>query len=365
MVPTAQIRPWSSLTRSTRSASRGDLVRFGVHGVLSWIFHLDGLERTRADLQIEPGNHDTGGREPLEHCSRKVEPSGGCGDASFGLRVDGLVARLVDFGGRPRDVGRQRELAMPGDGIFRAQSVEADDAVAVGKDFQDIDPGVGGDREALPGLQRAARFSHRKPGSVGTRMDQQNFRGGPGGTGADEARVAHPCRVEHQKIARRDQRRQFVEGGVDQGGVTPEDREESAVSRGRAAVPARSGPAEARTRNLQFGDRSGIKDRRLCRWRRNSEPAVGQRRGTTATLGSLEKTLLDQIRLVDILERPRVLSDRHRHGAQTHRTPAELLDDGGENTGIHVVQSELVHVQASRAAAASAAVILPSDLTSA
>ena len=59
----------------------------------------------------------------------------------------------------------------------------------------------------------------------------------------------------------------------------------------------------------------------------------------------LEEALLDEVRLVDFLQRPGILAHRHGDGAQPDRAAAEFLDDGREDPRVHVVEAELVHVE--------------------
>src|SRR6185312_13508857 len=87
------------------------------------------------------------------------------------------------------------------------------------------------------------------------------------------------------------------------------------------------------------------KDRRLAGWGREAEAAIGERRGAAAAGRALEEALLDEVRLVHVLQRTRVLADRHGDGAEPHRPAPELLDYGGEDAGVHVVEAELVHVE--------------------
>src|SRR5918995_5581938 len=91
---------------------------------------------------------------------------------------------------------------------------------------------------------------------------------------------------------------------------------------------------------------SGVKDRSLAAGRREAEAPIRERRRAAASLGALEKSLLNQIWLIYVLECSGILPNRYGYCAKAHRTSAELLDDGAENPGIHVVQPELVHVEA-------------------
>src|SRR5215207_3353085 len=90
---------------------------------------------------------------------------------------------------------------------------------------------------------------------------------------------------------------------------------------------------------------SGVKDRGLPAGRCEAKASLGERRRAAASLGALEKPLLNQVGLVDILECSGILPDRHGYRAETHRSSAQLLDDGAENPRIHVVQPELVDIE--------------------
>ena len=76
-----------------------------------------------------------------------------------------------------------------------------------------------------------------------------------------------------------------------------------------------------------------------------SEVLVGQRRRLAAAGRALEEALLDQERLVDLLDRPGLFAHGRGHGVQTHGTAVEFLDDRSENLVVHLVQSARVDVQ--------------------
>ena len=76
-----------------------------------------------------------------------------------------------------------------------------------------------------------------------------------------------------------------------------------------------------------------------------AEPPVGALRGLAPARGALQKAVLDQKRLVDLLQGSLVLAQRHRQGSQPHRAPAELLDDGAQHARIHLVHPVLVHLE--------------------
>src|SRR5581483_7565058 len=64
--------------------------------------------------------------------------------------------------------------------------------------------------------------------------------------------------------------------------------------------------------------------------RLQAEVQVSVPRDHAASSGAHEKTLLNQKRLDDILERAPLLADGHRETVDSHRAAIELLDDGQE-----------------------------------
>src|SRR3982751_2624420 len=73
--------------------------------------------------------------------------------------------------------------------------------------------------------------------------------------------------------------------------------------------------------------------------------AICLRRGNTPARRTLQKSVLDEERLVDFLERARILADRGGDGADADRPAVELLDDGLEDARVHVVESELIDLE--------------------
>src|SRR5690349_24744990 len=81
------------------------------------------------------------------------------------------------------------------------------------------------------------------------------------------------------------------------------------------------------------------------RWRGGVPKMPIRERGCdAAALGTLKKPVLHEKRLVDLLDRRRVLADRGADVVQAYRTSLELLNDRLEDPGIHVVQAKLVDV---------------------
>src|ERR687884_1323726 len=78
---------------------------------------------------------------------------------------------------------------------------------------------------------------------------------------------------------------------------------------------------------------------------RDAEVRVGKRRGHTATGRALEEAELEQVGLVDVLDRVALLAGRRRDRVQTHRAASELLDDGAQQLVVGGVEATLVHLQ--------------------
>src|SRR5438093_3983093 len=80
-------------------------------------------------------------------------------------------------------------------------------------------------------------------------------------------------------------------------------------------------------------------------WWDKSKVTVGCGRGDAAARRTSEKALLHQERLVDLLERPRILTDRRGDRLHADGSALEHLDDRLEDAGVHVVEPELVYVE--------------------
>src|SRR5690349_13674786 len=89
-------------------------------------------------------------------------------------------------------------------------------------------------------------------------------------------------------------------------------------------------------------------ERRLSRnggrWRK-AEVAVRLGRRGAAPRGALEEAVLHEEGLVHLLDRELVLADCRGDGLHAHGAAIELLDDGLEDAGVHVVESELVDIE--------------------
>src|SRR4051812_42538481 len=66
---------------------------------------------------------------------------------------------------------------------------------------------------------------------------------------------------------------------------------------------------------------------------------VGLRGGNSTPRRALDEALLEQVRLVDVLERVLFLRDDHGQRAEPNRTTVELLDDRGEDLAVEAVEA--------------------------
>src|SRR4051794_6488154 len=69
---------------------------------------------------------------------------------------------------------------------------------------------------------------------------------------------------------------------------------------------------------------------------------VGLAGGDAAARGALDEALLEQIRLVDVLERVLLLGDDDREGRQAYGAAVELLDDRAEDLAVEAVEAFVV-----------------------
>src|SRR5439155_19929723 len=86
---------------------------------------------------------------------------------------------------------------------------------------------------------------------------------------------------------------------------------------------ARRGPRAALRRPAS---RSRSEELHLCR-RRGSDVRASELRDRAAARRALDEAELEQIRLVDVLDRLLLLAERRRESRETDGTPVELLDD--------------------------------------
>src|SRR5687767_10428763 len=106
-----------------------------------------------------------------------------------------------------------------------------------------------------------------------------------------------------------------------------------------------------------------LEQRPLSAGRQYPEVPVRLRRRHAAPRRALEEPGLDQVRLVEVLERSPVLAERSRDGVDPDGTAAELLDDRREDPPVELVEPVLVDLQARerRAGRREIDAILPGD----
>src|SRR5687767_5671581 len=73
--------------------------------------------------------------------------------------------------------------------------------------------------------------------------------------------------------------------------------------------------------------------------------SIGALRGHPAPRCALEVTLLEQVRLVDVLDRLRVLADRGSKCFEADRTTVELVRYRPEEAAVAVIEAGVVHLE--------------------
>ena len=184
---------------------------------------------------------------------------GGGGNTPLGLRVDRLVATLVQLGRRPGDIWGQRQLSESGDGFLRRETKEPHSPVSVGQYLEGLYQSARAQLDLLTGQEGRTRLPKSDPRSVSTRVDQQNFGWGSGAALTQEPGVPNPRGIQNQKIAGSNQRREFREGRVDQGrcsdrGSLPEKADPAwqHAGSGKMAPVGRALPAVISEEHQQF-----------------------------------------------------------------------------------------------------------------
>src|SRR5262245_55862548 len=91
---------------------------------------------------------------------------------------------------------------------------------------------------------------------------------------------------------------------------------------------------------------TGLEQPRLVAGRRDeTEMGVGERRGHAAALRALEEAFHDEERLVDVLERVGLLAHHDGECRHADRAAVVLLDEGGEQAAVHLVEAARVDVE--------------------
>lgn len=76
-----------------------------------------------------------------------------------------------------------------------------------------------------------------------------------------------------------------------------------------------------------------------------AEVLVGQRGSLAATRGTHEIALLYEVRLVDLLDGARVLADSGGDGSEADGAATKLVDDGGKDADVHLVEAAGVDIE--------------------
>ena len=72
---------------------------------------------------------------------------------------------------------------------------------------------------------------------------------------------------------------------------------------------------------------------------------AAERGDDAAAGGPLEETELEQVRLVDVLDRVRLLAQRDRQRGKPDRAAVEALDDGAQQLAIDRLEATLVDLE--------------------
>src|SRR6185503_19278578 len=90
---------------------------------------------------------------------------------------------------------------------------------------------------------------------------------------------------------------------------------------------------------------AALKKRSLFSRRKDSEVPVRLRGSDPAPGSALEKPGLQEIGLVKVFERAPVLAERSGDRVDSDRASVELLDDGGEDASVELVEAVFVDLQ--------------------
>ena len=72
---------------------------------------------------------------------------------------------------------------------------------------------------------------------------------------------------------------------------------------------------------------------------------VSQRRCLASARGTFDESFLDEVRLIDILDGTGIFAHGGSDGVESDRSAAELIDDGGEEFVIYLIETESVDIQ--------------------
>src|SRR5262245_29971635 len=79
--------------------------------------------------------------------------------------------------------------------------------------------------------------------------------------------------------------------------------------------------------------------------RRQPEVFIGARRGHAAARRAIEKSSLNEKRLVDVFDGVFFLVDGGRDAVDPHRSTTEFVDDGAQQLAIDLIEAVVVHFE--------------------
>src|SRR5450755_4325676 len=88
-----------------------------------------------------------------------------------------------------------------------------------------------------------------------------------------------------------------------------------------------------------------LEERAVAQWRRDPEVPVRARGGDPTAGRALEKSRLDQVGLVEVLESAAVLTDRSGDRSDSDGTASEFFDDRRQDLPVHFVEAVLVGLE--------------------
>ena len=72
---------------------------------------------------------------------------------------------------------------------------------------------------------------------------------------------------------------------------------------------------------------------------------VCQRRCLASARGTFDESFLDEVRLIDILNRAGIFAHGGSDGVESDRSATELIDDGREQFVIYLIEAESIDIQ--------------------
>src|SRR5262249_39808201 len=242
-----------------------------------------------------------------------------------------LVALAVGRAVVAADVGRERDVAVALEG-GRDVAAGGQEADAPGSPRRaarlDRYREVGRDLDRVPRAEPSAGPEERVPYVVGVAADEQDLRGAAPRAPTTEAGREDAAPVQDEKVVRPEERGKIAEGPVLGSPRVPVEQEQA---RGVALGERFLGDGLRGEVVIEVRETHGLKQLALARrpLRRVAvEVLVGEARGDAAPRRAVEEADLEEIGLVDVLDRVGLLADRGRERAHADRPPPALVADG-------------------------------------